>query len=82
MSSLESEHTIVMSGIVTAMKTESEQKLTTTIEGIREDEKKQFVKEMEEMKQHIEEEKAQAVVEAEQNATRIQEQLNMLKDVS
>ena len=71
-----------MSGIVTAMKTESEQKLTTTIEGIREDEKKQFVKEMEEMKQHIEEEKAQAVVEAEQNATRIQEQLNMLKDVS
>ena len=61
------------------MKTENEQKLTTTVETVREDEKNRFSKEMEEMKQLLEEDKAQAVAEA---VTSIQEQLKVLKDVS
>ena len=61
------------------MKTENEQKLTATVETVREDEKNRFSKEMEEMKQLLEEDKAQAVAEA---VTSIQEQLKVLKDVS
>ena len=61
------------------MKTENEQKLNATVETVREDEKNRFSKEMEEMKQLLEEDKAQAVAEA---VTSIQEQLKVLKDVS
>ena len=61
------------------MKTENEQKLTATVETVREDEKNRFSKEIEEMKQLLEEDKAQAVAEA---VTSIQEQLKVLKDVS
>lgn len=68
-----------MSGIVTSMKTENEQKLTATVEAVKEDEKNRFSKEMEEMKQRIEEEKVRAIDEA---VTSIQEQLKRLKDVS
>lgn len=74
-SSLESEHSTAMSNIVTTMKTENEQKLTETVEAVREDERNRFTKEMEEMKQHIEEDKAQTVMS-------IQEQLKILQDVS
>ena len=68
-----------MSGVMATMKTENEQKLTATVETVREDEKNRFSKEMEEMKQLLEEDKAQAVAEA---VTSIQEQLKVLKDVS
>lgn len=78
-SSLESEHSTAMSGLVATMKTENEQKLTSTVEAVREDEKNQFSKEMEEMKQRMEEDKAQAIAEA---VTSSQEQLKILKDVS
>ena len=61
------------------MKTENEQKLTAAVEAVREDEKNRFSKEMEEMKQLLEEDKTQAVAEA---VTSIQEQLKLLKDVS
>ena len=61
------------------MKTENEQKLTATVETVREDEKNRFSKEMEEMKQLLEEDKAKAVAEA---VISIQEQLKVLKDVS
>jgi len=71
-----------MSSVVAAMKIENEQKLNASIEATREDEKKQFSKEMEEMKQHIEKDKTQAIAEAEQRVANIQEQLKMLKDVS
>lgn len=68
-----------MSGVMATMKTENEQKLTAAVETVREDEKNRFSKEMEEMKQLLEEDKAQAVAEA---VTSIQEQLKVLKDVS
>ena len=68
-----------MSGVMATMKTENEQKLNATVETVREDEKNRFSKEMEEMKQLLEEDKAQAVAEA---VTSIQEQLKVLKDVS
>lgn len=68
-----------MSGVMATMKTENEQKLTATVETVREDEKNRFSKEMEEMKQLLEEDKAQAMAEA---VTSIQEQLKVLKDVS
>ena len=61
------------------MKTENEQKLTAAVEAVREDEKNRFSKEMQEMKQLLEEDKTQAVAEA---VTSIQEQLKLLKDVS
>ena len=75
MSSLESEHNTAMSD----MKLENEQTLTATVEAVKEDEKNQFSKEMEEIKQHLEEDKVQAIAEA---VTSIQEQLKTLKDVS
>ena len=68
-----------MNGVMATMKTENEQKLTATVETVREDEKNRFSKEIEEMKQLLEEDKAQAVAEA---VTSIQEQLKVLKDVS
>ena len=68
-----------MSGVMATMKTENEQKLNATVETVREDEKNRFSKEMEEMKQLLEEDKAQAMAEA---VTSIQEQLKVLKDVS
>ena len=71
-----------MNGAVATMKRENEQNLTATIEAVRVVEKKQFLKEMEEMKQHIEKDRVHAVAEAEQNVASIQEQLKMLKDVS
>ena len=64
---------------MTTMKLENEQKLTATVEAVKEDEKNRFSKEMEEVKQHLEEDKAQAIAEA---VTSIQEQLKILKDVS
>ena len=68
-----------MSSVTATMKTENKQKLTATVETVREDEKNRFSKEIEEMKQLLEEDKAQAVAEA---VTSIQEQLKVLKDVS
>lgn len=68
-----------MSDIVTTMKLENEQKLTATVEAVKEDEKNRFLKEMEKMRQHLEEDKAQDISEA---VTSIQEQLKILKDVS
>ena len=76
---MEAKHSTAMSGIVTTMKLENEQKLTTTVEAVKKDEKNRFSKEMEEMRQHLEEDKAQAISEA---VTSIQEQLKILKDVS
>lgn len=68
-----------MSDIVTTMKLENEQKLTATVEAVKEDEKNRFLKETEKMRQHLEEDKAQDISEA---VTSIQEQLKILKDVS
>ena len=64
---------------MTSMKLANEQNLTATVEAVKEDEKNRFSKEMEEMRQHLEEDKAQAISEA---VTGIQEQLKLLKDVS
>lgn len=61
------------------MKTENEQKLTLTVEAVREDEKNCFSKEMEEIKKRMEEDKAQAIAEA---VASNQELLKILKDVS
>ena len=68
-----------MSGLVATMKTENEQKLTSTVEAVREDEKNRFSKETKEIKQRMEEDKAQAIAEA---VASNQEQLKILKDVS
>ena len=78
-SSLESEHSTTMSSVMATMKTESEQKLTAAVQAAKEDEKNHFSKEIEEMKQLLEQDKAQAVAEA---VTSIQEQLKLLQDVS
>ena len=59
-----------MSGVMATMKTENEQKLTATVETVREDEKNPFSKGMEEMKQLLEEDKAQAVAEAESQVSK------------
>ena len=68
-----------MSDIVATMKLENEQKLTASVETVKEDEKNRFSKEIEEIKQRLEEDKAQAMAEA---VASIQEQLKTLKDVS
>ena len=59
-----------MNGVMATMKTENEQKLTAAVETVREDEKNWFSKEMEEMKQLLEEDKAQAVAEAESQVSK------------
>ena len=61
------------------MKLENERKLTVIVETVKEDEKNRFSKEIEEIKQHLEENKSQAIAES---VTSIQEQLKLLKDVS
>ena len=64
---------------MTTMKLENEQEFTATIESVKEDEKNRFSKEIEKIKQHLEETKSQAIAES---ATSFQEQLKLLKDVS
>ena len=64
---------------MTTMKLENEQEFTATIESVKEDEKNRFSKEIEKIKQHLEETKSQAIAES---VTSFQEQLKLLKDVS
>lgn len=80
--SLQSEHSSAINGVMTAMKMENEQKLTTTVEAVKRDEKEQFQKELNDLKQCMEVDKAQAVEEERQKTFGVQEQLKMLREVS
>jgi len=80
--SLQSEHSSAINGVMTAMKMENEQKLTTAVEAIKKDEKEQFQKELDELKQHMEVENAQALEREQQKTSSVEEQLKLLKEVS
>jgi len=67
---------------MTAMKMENEQKLTTTVEAVKQDEKEQFQKELDELKQQMEMDKVQALNREQQKTSCVEEQLKLLKEVS
>ena len=80
--SLQSEHSSAINGVMSAMKMENEQKLTTTVEAVKQDEKEQFQKELNELKQHMEVDKTQALEREQQKTSSVEEQLKILREVN
>ncbi|XP_065911075.1 forkhead-associated domain-containing protein 1-like isoform X2 [Dysidea avara] len=78
--SLQSEHSSAINGVMSAMKMENEQKLTTTVEAVKQDEKEQFQKELNELKQHMEVDKTQALEREQQKTSSVEEQLKILRE--